>query len=552
MKSKDGKSRNKGSKKKAIIIILAVLVLAAIGGIAFFVLNVWNKEDLSDFGFRGGGNASGGNFSLSEDMVAASGVISVEVTEESFEVENLSAALEIEEIYISSGQELKEGTKILSLSEESVAEARKELEKTLRTAELAYRAGVIEYAQKKITAQYDYESAVLAGEQAGEVYQETVSGLTDNVERAQEELAEAEEQIAEYRSYVSDGSYQSYFKVDEYQAIYDENLEVLKQKMEEWGVGWEQVTGGRGGSPYSYESILASLYSVLEQNLRDLEQAKSDYEDAVANAAFELQTLELQLPSLQQAVAQARENYEIQAAQAELTYETALATAQRAESDYETTLEKAEADYETLLSDYEDAQENLELFESSVGDGYYYASEPGSVLRVMLRAGQELTSDRVIYMYSDTQEMSVTVSVSQADIAKLIVGDEAYIMDTDGNGYSGVITAINPVTASDSRTNVTYDVTVSLTGDTSALMSNQSVTVIFGITREELESLQQPGEGSQMPDGEEQPGGGGRRPDGEEQPGEGGQMPDGEEQPGGEGRQPRGGQEAGNADPANE
>lgn len=36
MQSKDGKSGNKGGKKKAIIIILAVLVLAAIGGIAFF------------------------------------------------------------------------------------------------------------------------------------------------------------------------------------------------------------------------------------------------------------------------------------------------------------------------------------------------------------------------------------------------------------------------------------------------------------------------------------------------------------------------------------
>ncbi|MBO5281948.1 MAG: HlyD family efflux transporter periplasmic adaptor subunit [Lachnospiraceae bacterium] len=484
MQSKDGKSRNKGSKKKAIIIILAVLVLAAIGGIAFFMLKVWNKGDPADPAFRGGGGAIGGNPSLPEDMVTASGVISVEVTEESFAVENLSTALEIEEIYISSGQELEEGTRILRLSEESVAEAREELEKTLRTAELAYRAGVIEYEQKKITARYDYESAVLAGEQAREVYLETVAGLTDSVERAQEALAEAQEQIAEYQSYVNDGSYQSYFKVDEYQAIYDENLAVLKQKMEEWGVSWEQVTGGRGGSPYSYESILASLYSVLEQNLRDLQQAQSDYEDAVANAAFELQTLELQLPSLQQAVAEAKEAYEIQAAQAELTYETALASAQRAESDYATTLEKAEADYETLLSDYEDAQENLELFESSVGDGYYYASGTGSVLRVMLQAGQELTSDRAIYMYSDTQEMSVTVSVAQTDIAKLAVGDEVYLMDTGGNGYSGKITAVNPVTASDSRTNVTYNVTVNLTGDISGLTANQSVTVIFGMTRE--------------------------------------------------------------------
>ena len=136
MNSKDGKNRKKGSAKKAIFIILTVFILAAAGGgIAFFV---WNKEGQSDSPFRGG-MASGGNFTLSEDMVAASGVISVEVTEESFEVENLSAALEIEEIYVSSGQELEEGTRILRLSEESVTEARKELEKLV---DICYSNGV--------------------------------------------------------------------------------------------------------------------------------------------------------------------------------------------------------------------------------------------------------------------------------------------------------------------------------------------------------------------------------------------------------------------------
>ena len=186
------------------------------------------------------------------------------------------------------------------------------------------RAGAIEYEQNKITAQYDYQSSLLAGEQASEVYQETIEGLTDSVTKAEEELADAKEQIEEYSSYVNDTSYRSYFKVDEYQALYDENLQVLKDKMEEWGVSWEQVTGSGGtpggGGAYSYASILSSLYQVLVQNEKDLEQAQSDYEDAVANAAFELQTLQLSLPSLGQAVTEAKENYEVQAGQAKLTY----------------------------------------------------------------------------------------------------------------------------------------------------------------------------------------------------------------------------------------
>lgn len=64
--------------------------------------------------------------------------------------------------------------------------------------------------------------------------------------RAEEELQDAEDDIAEYESYVNDGSYKSYFKVDEYQAIYDENLKALTDKMDEWGISWSQVTGGGG------------------------------------------------------------------------------------------------------------------------------------------------------------------------------------------------------------------------------------------------------------------------------------------------------------------
>ena len=75
-----------------------------------------------------------------------------------------------------------------------------------------------------------------------------VASLQSAVTRAEEELQDAEDEIAEYESYVNDGSYKSYFKVDEYQAIYDENLKALTDKLDEWGIGWSQITGGSAGS----------------------------------------------------------------------------------------------------------------------------------------------------------------------------------------------------------------------------------------------------------------------------------------------------------------
>lgn len=501
---KKGKNDRKGRKKWMVVVL--ILVLAIGGGSVTAVVILRKNGNATAFSMPG--NMTG--LTLTEDMVAASGVTNVGITEETFDVENLTTDLEIEEVYAVSGEEVTAGDKILKLTEDSVAEARKELERTLRDAELSYRTGKIEYEQNLITAEYTKDSAILTGQQAKEVYDETVASLQSAVTKAEEELQEAEDDIAEYESYVNDGSYKSYFKVDEYQAIYDENLKALTDKMDEWGVSWSQVTGGGGsvqigggaGSNMqsrgtSNASILASLYSVLEQNLKDLEEAQEKYDDAVTNASFNLQTLQLKLPSLQQAVTEAKENKEIQQAQAKLTYETALSTADRAESDYNTTVEKAESDLAALKSTYEDAKENLELFESSVGDGYFYASEDGTILRTVVRADQNLTSDAVVFVYSNPRELTVTVSVDQADIAKLTVSDSAYVQSSANGGFTGEITAIDPVSSSDSRTSVTYSVTVKIMTEdeenenSSSLSANESVTVIFGMTEEEIARMQE-------------------------------------------------------------
>ena len=529
-------------KNKKWIIVALVLVLTLGGGSLAAVVVLHRNGNRSELSMPG--NMAG--LSFTEDMTATSGVTNVGITEETFDVENLTTVLEIEEVYAASGEEVTAGDKILKLTEDSVEEARKELERALEDAELAYRTGAIEYEQNLITAEYTRDSAILTGQQAKDVYDETVASLQSAVTRAEEELQDAEDDIAEYESYVNDGSYKSYFKVDEYQAIYDENLKALTDKMDEWGISWSQVTGSGGGSTQlsvdvsgnnaqpqsggtSNASILASLYSILEQNLKDLEEAEDKYEDALTNAAFELQTLQLKLSSLQQAVTEAKEDYEIQLAQAKLTYETSQSGAERAESDYNTTVEKAKSDLAALKSTYEDAKENLELFESSVGDGYFYASEDGTILRIMVRAEQALTSDAVVFVYSNPKELTVTVSVDQSDIAKLIVGDSAYVQSSAGSGYTGVITAIDPVSSSDSRTSVIYSVTVQINveDEEDSLSANESVTVVFGMTEEEIEQLQQrqsmQGRPDDVSDGDAMPQGG---PGGGEKL-ENGEMPEG-------------------------
>lgn len=479
-------------KKKAVILVAIILILVTIAGV---MVGYWYPKRTNGGSFSWGdgtGMMGSGNMSGMTGAVMASGVTSVGMSQESFQVENLTQGLLVEEIYASSGEEVSENDGILKLSEDSVAQAREELENLLKEADLAYRTGTIEYEQNLITAKYDRDIAVLGGKYAQEIYDQTVASLKNSVESASEALEEAKEQIAEYQAIVEGDDYYNTYKVGEYKALYDENLQLLKDRMEEWGVSWSQVTSGggmgagqsvsnMGSDPYGYVTVLSGLYSVLEQNLADYEQALADYEDASANARLNLQTLELSLSSLEGALAQAQENYDTQVLQAKLTMETSLAEAERAESDYETALEKAESDYEALKDTWEDALENLELFETSVGDGYYHVSGSGTIMNLGVREGQYLTTDSVIFLYQNLEEVTITVSVDQADISAIAVGEEVYVESSDYGSFRGTVTSINPISTSQSRASVTYQVTVLLNSDVATLPANETVTVLFGV-----------------------------------------------------------------------
>lgn len=487
----------KNLKKCTVVFIVCFFIgiIAAVAALIYYIMVIGIGNSLT----ASYGNMRGGSVQITpaEGMILASGVTNAGITEESFDVENLTAALTIEEVYAAAEDVIEKGSKVLKLSEESIEKARKELQKKSREADLAYRSGVIEYEQKKITAKYEKDSAVLQGEQAKEVYEETTADLSDAVEKAQKELSDAKEDIAEYQTYVNDNGYKTYYKVDQYQEDYDNTLAALKAKIEEWGVSWAQVTGGggneafaKGNGPTSDQiQTLQSLYKVLEKQLQSLEQAKSEYETAVLNDAFQLQTLELSLPTLEKAVTEAQKEYENQILQAKLTYEKSLAGAQSAESDYETALKQAETKLESLQKAKKDAEENLALFESRAGDGYIYASESGTVLRMMLREEEELTSEAVIFEYSNKEEMTVSVSVDQTDISKIALGDSAYVQSEEYGLLEGVVTKINPVSGSEGRTNVTYSVTVRLIGESAEIPANQSVAVIFGADAETIQNM---------------------------------------------------------------
>ncbi len=470
------KKKNVSKAAKAGIVIGSVAAAVAVGAAGIMIYKVkfiGNAQASNPFSDMGGMNMSGMDIS---QMVAAYGVTNIGMVNEAFPIEDVTTGLEVEEVLITSGQNITEETAVVKFTEDSVAEMKEELEEALHTAGLEYRSGRIEYEQAKINALYEYEKTVLAGESAQAVYEETIANMEANVEKAKEAYEEAKADIAEYEAAAAANTYQT--NLENCQKEYDENYAALVEYMDEWDIAWEEVTGmGGGGDALRREriNVLKGIYSILESDMAELEEAEQE----LAEYSLNLQTLKLLLPELEAAYASAQADYESSLIQAKLTRETSVTEAELAEKNYETNLEKAEADFEALEEAKETAEENLEIFNRQIVDGYYYPTQVGTVLRVSARKNRDITAGSMLFMLQNAEEMTVTVSVDQADIAKLKIGGTAMVVSEEGSTGQGTITSINPVSSSDARSSITYSVIVSISGRSTGFSNNETVSVYF-------------------------------------------------------------------------
>ncbi len=132
-----------------------------------------------------------------------------------------------------------------------------------------------------------------------------------------------------------------------------------------------------------------------------------------------------------------------------------------------------------------------------------------------IRKDNYLLGESLVIAYSNPEMVSVTASVDQSDIAGIAIGDDVFVMISGYGNYQGKVTMINPITQAQSRTSVTYQVTVDLEGDVSALDSNLTAYVYFGMPDEmiqEMQNVPQDGggylqkNGKDVPKGEDVPG----------------------------------------------
>ena len=200
----DGKEKEPGKpgkKKRLLAGVCTVLLLAAAGAGVFFLYWSGEKENLPQ------DEMPDMDLDFGTDVVTAGGSTSIGMQEESFDLNFLDTELEIEEVYLSSQDEVEAGAAILKLTEDSVKTARRELEEKATQADLDYRQALLDGEEEKITAQQTLDTSLLNGTYASYTYEESLKEYETQIESLEEQIEEAQELVEEYAASIESDYY---------------------------------------------------------------------------------------------------------------------------------------------------------------------------------------------------------------------------------------------------------------------------------------------------------------------------------------------------------
>lgn len=446
-------------KKKRIALTAAALLLILAAGYTVFIAPMLQKEkwiykeakvERGDIavGVVESGSLEYGitNISYDLDLTAAEEDSNEEGSAEESGTEKY---LKIEEIYVSSGQRISEGEKLLTFTEDSVTDVRRLLQAAWADAQVAYNEAEAEYELSVLEAQTDYDTQKLSQSYASAIFQASKDSIDNDIAAMQVEVNQRTANIPALEE-----------KVAEAQESYDEALE-------------------------AYES--AGEFAVYLNAQNRYQAAKSSLEQAQEDVEENAEQIELLTAKI--AVANAKRSIEM--LEVSQVYRESVISGDNAQIIYNAKIEELKEDLQEAEEDKREIEELLSAFETFVGeDGALYAGGTGIVTQVDYEEGDSLINKGTIIAYASPENMTISVDVTQEDVTALTVGDKVDIAfhAYEGAVYEGRILSINTTATSRASNTISYTVVIGVSGNTELLYGGMTADITF-VTEEKKDVL---------------------------------------------------------------
>ncbi|MBO6241446.1 MAG: HlyD family efflux transporter periplasmic adaptor subunit, partial [Butyrivibrio sp.] len=369
-----------------------------------------------------------------------------------------SKNLEIEEVYVTMGQRITEGEALFKLTEASVASVKRLLESNQADAKIALAEAEQEYNIGVLEAENtETETNVSAGN-AGKLYNATVQELqaqitiyTGDIEALTAEIAALEEDLQD---------------------------EELLESLDEAYLELVAATN-------IFNDTDVQNFGAYTANKQEMEEAQSAYDkiyDEIESMKDQIEEDKDQIADDQTALLQAQEALAVQKAEADNTYKSTTLNGELSDDVYSYSANTLEETMTEAQNDLDEANEELEAFNSFVGDdGIIYANGSGIVTAVNYEAGDELEETGAMVTYTQEDDFTVSIDISEEDIKSVSVGDSVTLKFSayEDESWEGEVSAITTTVSDNHSTTVSYPVTIDILGDTSKLYGGMTADVTF-------------------------------------------------------------------------
>lgn len=458
--------------RKKMILFAGILLLLLLAGLYTLVIrparsreNYVYKEEAVNRGDLVLGIMESGSLSFTEKEVAYDLDLSLiydddesdSDDDEEDDEEDADKYLEIDQVYVVSGQQVEEGDALFSLTESSVAAVRRKISAALAEAEISLSTVQTEYETSLISAKNTYDSSVKKGNRASEEYQAATSqssaritGLEGEIELLTLEITQAQEALADEDFLES---------ISEAQTAYTS----AKNKYEDTDVH----------NATAYISNL-DAYEQARETRDQLLTQKETYENTIIDNQSEIEKKQKELQS-------AQTDKVLDDQQAKNDYNSAVLSGELAQDIYDYSTESLQDAVTQAQSTYDELQQLLDDFNVFVGeDGTVYAPEDGLLISVNCEEEEELTGESTLISYT-TRDGTVSIDVSEEDIAAISVGSSVEIVFTayPEETYEGTVLSITTTAASDYAATISYPVLIGVEGDTGKLYGGMTADVTF-------------------------------------------------------------------------
>lgn len=461
--------KNLTKKQKLQLFFLLLIALIMIGAAVYALLvpsddervHVVYKEETVQRGNVVQGVTENGNLTLEESSVVYDLVLESEdgdEEDEDEEEEDSVSYLEIDTVYVVSSQRINPGDPLFSLTKESMEAVEKKIRSQITQTKIEYDDASAAYQSDLLSAKSTYNQSTLTAKNADAVKKASTIMLQKEMNALEAEIAVLELEINQCLESRTDEDFIEAYN----QSVLD--LENAKKDLDETLIA----------SAAAYSANYSAYKSALDQ-YESYEKQIKDWEETIANNQEKIIQNQLDMLDLSK-------DLEAELLQIENTYQLSKESGELAEKIYTYTQDSLSDTVDLAQTEYEQACELLEKYQAFVGtDGVVYASESGMVTAVAYESGDELTAAGDVVSYVKTDAYTVTVDVSEEDIALISIGDtvdvafDAYT----GEAFSGTVAAITTTKTSDIAKTVSYPVTILVSGDTEKLFGGMTAGITF-------------------------------------------------------------------------